>query len=153
MKDLENELSIFIQKNYIRNPEVTFKKFVMDRIEFLLKKDFKKESEIYQRGNIDRKVYYNLKHGDDYYRPVKTMALAYCIALGLSVTDAEKLLYAGGYHFEESSLTDQVVKFCLKNRIYSADAVNSYILHCATVFNIDKAEYIGSHAKEWSVDL
>ena len=149
MADVEKELLSFLNKNFIQKPEVSFKSFVSDRMEVLLNDTFKKESDIYRRGNIDRKVYYNLKHGDDNYRPTKAIALSYCLALGLGLKEAEKLLYLGGYHFEPNSLTDQIVRYCLNNRIYSANIANSYISSCRERLHLTKVEYIGSHARDW----
>ena len=150
MTDMEKKLSQFLEKNYCKDPEKTFRGYVLDHMEKLLSSNvFSKEATVYQRGNIDRKTYYSLKRGDDSYRPCKTTALAYCIALGLSVKEAEELIWLSGYHFEENNLTDQIVIFCLKNKIYSADVVNSFVWSFANIYKCPKCEYIGSNRKEW----
>lgn len=116
--------------------------------ELLDKKQFLKECSIYQRGSIDRRVHNKLKHATDQYKPYKTTAMAYCLALGLSIREAEQLLYLAGYHFEEGSLTDQIVKYCLEKGIYSADVVNNEISYFSEIYGLKKTELVGSVARE-----
>lgn len=121
----------------------------MERIARLLdERQFLKECSIYQRGNIDRRVHNRLKYASDKYRPHKTMAMAYCLALGLSVKESEDLLYLAGYHFEDGCLTDQIVKYCLEEGIYSADVVNNEICYFAERYGIEPVELIGSMVRE-----
>lgn len=112
------------------------------------KKQFLKECSIYQRGSIDRRVHNKLKHATDQYKPYKTTAMAYCLALGLSIREAEQLLYLAGYHFEEGSLTDQIVKYCLEKGIYFADVVNNEICYFSEIYGLKRTELVGSVARE-----
>lgn len=149
MTELELRMEKYLEENYIKTPDVTFQRYVMVRVEELVKSGkYKKESQIYQRGNIDRRVYSRLKQGVPEYRPSKGIALAYCLALELTEEEAERLLYLAGYHFERSRLSDQIVKFCLKSEIYSADVVNHAICYFSDKYRIEKMELVGSFARE-----
>lgn len=142
---LKERISYYLQKKYISNPGVTFQTYILKRIDELMRNGgFREESEIYKRGNIDRKLHSRIKNSDKEYRPSKKIALAYCIALGLSMGEACNLMWMVGYHFEEDNLTDQIVKFFLKNQIYSADEVNKYICYFAKEYKLENIEYIGS---------
>lgn len=149
MTELELKMEKYLEENYIRVPDITFQKYVITRVQELIKSGkYRKESQIYQQGNIDRRVYSRLKQGVEEYRPSKGIALAYCLALELTAEEAERLLYLAGYHFEHSRLADQIVKFCLKNEIYSADVVNSAICCFSDKYYLEKMELIGSFARE-----
>lgn len=149
MTNFENKMEEYLEKHFIKMPKTTFRSYVLERIALLLdERQFPKECSIYQRGNIDRRVHNRLKHASDAYRPHKTMAMAYSLALGLSVKEAEELLYLAGYHFEDGCLTDQIVKYCLEKGIYSADVVNNEICYFAERYGIERVELIGSVVRE-----
>lgn len=147
MTNIQNKLERYLNEHYVQNPKLTFRSYVMKRMEELVK-TAGKEHVIYQRGNIDRRLHNKLKHTTDDYQPHKTTALAYCLALGLNSIEAEELLYLAGYHFEEGSLTDQIVKCCLEEGVYSADVVNNEICYFAEIYGLKKVELIGSVVRE-----
>ena len=109
--------------------------------------EFEHPYNIYKRGNIDRRVHSKLKKVGDRYRPTKAIALAYCIALGLTEEEAEDLLYLAGYHFEDACLNDQIVKCCLEQQVYSASVVNTYIYRFSEVYGM-KPTLVGSFPRE-----
>ncbi len=149
MTNIECKINHYLEKYYTPEPEETFRSYVLNRVaELLAERQFPKECVIYQRGNIDRRVHNKLKHAVNDYRPYKTTALAYTLALGLNIEEAERLLYLAGYHFEEGSLTDQIVKYCLEEGIYSADVVNNEICYFAEKYGLEKVELIGSVVRE-----
>lgn len=142
----EKNIDEFLKENFLPEYEMTFSKYVFHKLDELLEQNLiTKESEVYLRGNIDRRVYSNLKKAGANYRPKKSMCLAWCIALGLTVREAEELLQLAGYKFFTSSLTDQIVKCCLELGIYSAREVNIYIALFAEQYGITDPIYIGSN--------
>lgn len=148
LEGIKRDISVFLADNYVEKKNKTFRTVVLDRVNYLKKTGHKEESEIYKRGNIDRRLYNSLKHGNDDYKPEKTTALAYCIALKLNINEAEELLYLTEYRFKEDSLTDQIVRYCIINRIYSADAANILINHFSKEYKIEKINYIGKYVNE-----
>lgn len=149
MTNIESEIQAYLDEHYVQKPKMNFRKYVLTRMQEMLdKKQFLKECSIYQRGSIDRRVHNKLKHATDQYKPYKTTAMAYCLALELSIREAEQLLYLAGYHFEEGSLTDQIVKYCLEKGIYSADVVNNEICYFSEIYGLKKTELVGSVARE-----
>lgn len=142
----EKNIDEFLKENFLPEYEMTFSEYVFRKLDELLEEDLiKKESEVYIRGNIDRRVYSNLKKAGVNYRPKKSMCLAWCIALGLTVSEAEELLQLAGYKFFSNSLTDQIVKCCLDLGIYSAREVNIYIALFAEQYGVMDPIYIGSN--------
>jgi hypothetical protein len=149
MKTAEKNIEEFLKDNFVcecDEKEKSFSEYVFQKVDELLEnKLISKESDIYIRGNIDRRVYSNLKKATSDYRPKKNMCLAYCIGLGLCVSEAEELLQLAGYKFNVTSLTDQIVKCCLELGIYSAREVNIYIALFAEEYKIPAPMYIGSN--------
>lgn len=142
----EKSINEFLKENFVLKYEMTFGEYVFHKVDELLEQNLiSKESEVYTRGNIDRRVYSNLKKANINYRPRKSMCLAYCVALGLTVKEGEELLQLAGYKFNSSSLTDQIVKCCLDLGIYSAREVNIYIALFAEQYGIINPTYIGSN--------
>ena len=149
MTKVELKIEEFLTEHFIQEPEVTFSTYVFQKVdEMLASCQITKESQVYLKGNIDRRVYSNLKKADKYFRPYKSTALSFCIALELTISEAEELLNLAGYRFEATNLTDQVVKCCLEMGIYSADEVNGYINEFAEKYNVEKVMYLGSFCRK-----
>lgn len=149
MTKVELKIEEFLTEHFIQDPELTFSTYVFQKVdEMFARNQITKESQVYLRGNIDRRVYSNLKKADKNFKPYKSTALSFCIALGLSVSEAEELLKLAGHRFEATNLTDQVVKCCLIMEIYSADEVNSYINEFAEIYGIEKVTYLGSFCRK-----
>lgn len=61
----------------------------------LIDRTGKKDSEIYKRANVDRKLFSKIRNNAD-YRPSKTTAIAFAIALELSMDETDDLLARAG---------------------------------------------------------
>ena len=82
--------------------------------------------QFYERARMDRRLFSKLK--TDYcYRPTKNTALCCALALHLPLNDAKELLKLAGCAFSETETQDLVIEFCLENRIYDIDDVNSLL--------------------------
>lgn len=148
MTEMDLIMDEYLQEHFVNNPERSFKRYVEHRInDLIMSGEFEHPYNIYKRGNIDRRVHSKLKKVGDRYRPTKVIALAYCIALGLTEEEAEDLLYLAGYHFEDACLNDQIVKCCLEQQVYSASVVNTYIYRFSEVYGM-KPTLVGSFPRE-----
>jgi hypothetical protein len=83
----------------------------------------KKDSEVYTRAYIDRRLFAKIR-SNKHYHPSKQTALALCLALELSFDEAEDLMTAAGYTLTESETFDLVIIYCINNRIYDLTDVN-----------------------------
>ena len=85
-----------------------------------------KDSEIYKKVDIDRKLFSKIRCSADYI-PRKNVIIKLCFALGLEKYDFNKLLNSAGYSLSNNSNFDLVISYCLENNIYDFQVVNNYL--------------------------
>lgn len=81
------------------------------------------DTDCYKRANIDRRLFNKIKNNPD-YKPSKQTVLAFAIALEMSPEEARELLATAGFALSNSSKTDIVVEYFLRNRRFSVMDVN-----------------------------
>ena len=84
-----------------------------------------KDSEIYKKVDIDRKLFSKIRCNDNYI-PRKNVIIKLCLALELERKDFNKLLNSAGYSLSNSKF-DQIVSYCLDNNVYDLGQVNDYL--------------------------
>ncbi len=91
-----------------------------------------KDSEIYKKVNIDRKLFSKIRC-DRNYIPRRNVIIKLCLALRLDRKDFNKLLNSAGYSLSNSKF-DQVISYCLENKIFDLYQVNDYLYtFCGTL--------------------
>ncbi len=84
-----------------------------------------KDSEIYKKVDIDRKLFSKIRCINNYI-PRRNVIIKLCFALGLNKDNFNKLLNSAGYSLS-SSIFDLVITYCLDNNIYDINIVNNYL--------------------------
>ena len=109
-------------KNYLSHSESkTFNEILFSFIDEKCVKD----SEIYKKVDIDRKLFSKIRCNSDYI-PRRNVIIKLCFALGLSKDNFNKLLNSAGYSLSNSKF-DLVITYCLDNGIYDINIVNDYL--------------------------
>ena len=92
----------------------------------LIDRTGKKDSEIYKKANVDRKLFSKIRNNMD-YKPSKTTALAFAFALELDIHEAKDFIGRAGFALSHSSKFDVIVEYFLVNRNYNIFELNEVL--------------------------
>lgn len=82
-----------------------------------------KDSDVYKKANIDRRLFSKIR-GDEDYVPSKKTAISFCLALQLGIDEAKKLLATAGYALSASSRFDLIIMYLIETKEYNIHFAN-----------------------------
>lgn len=85
-----------------------------------------KDSDLYNKVDIDRRLFSKIRSNKDYHPSKETVIL---LGLGLEVSEKEieDLLESASYSLPMNTIFDLIVRFCFKEHIYDVGTVNEFL--------------------------
>lgn len=85
-----------------------------------------KDSDVYNKVNIDRRLFSKIRNNEDYH-PSKETIILLALSLKLSEDELVSLLDSASYSLPKNNYFDLIIRFCFINKIYNVNDINDLL--------------------------
>lgn len=89
----------------------------------LIDKSGEKDSDVYKRANVDRKLFSKIRNNPQ-YKPSKATAVAFAIALELDLEETKDFIGRAGYALSRSNTFDIIIEYFITHEHYDIYEIN-----------------------------
>ena len=119
------DISVSEADAYLRyNRDLSFN----ERLFWLIDRTGQRDSEVYKKARIDRRLFSKIRSNKKYI-PCKKTVLALCLALELDREEADALLSSAGYSLSRADDYDLTIAFCIEKEVFDFFEVNEVLAH------------------------
>ena len=93
---------------------------------YFIDKTNKKDSDIYNKAFIDRRLFSKIR-SDKNYHPSKETVILLAIALELNEKELDDLLESASYSLPKNNKYDLIIRFCFINKIFKLTDINELL--------------------------
>ena len=111
-----------VQLYLLENMDASFNELLF----MLIDRTGQKDSDVYKRARIDRRLFSKIRSSKKYV-PCKKTVVALCLALELSREDADALLSSAGYSLSRSEEYDLAIAFCISRQVFDFNDINEML--------------------------
>lgn len=102
--------------------------FFTEQLFTMIDRTGRRDSEIYKKARIDRRLFSKIRSNKKYI-PSKKTVLALCLALELPRDQADLLLACAGYSLSRADDFDLLIAFCMEKNIFNFFEIDEMLDH------------------------
>lgn len=99
-----------------------------ERLFLLIDRTGQKDSDVYKKARIDRRLFSKIRSNKKYI-PCKKTVIALCLALELNREAADQLLFSAGYSLSPAEDYDLAIAFFIDKKVYDFFEINEVLEH------------------------
>ena len=99
-----------------------------ERLFLLIDRTGQRDSDIYKKARIDRRLFSKIRSNKKYI-PCKKTVIALCLALELDREEADALLSSAGYSLSPADDYDLAIAFCIDKQVFDFFDINEVMAH------------------------
>ena len=123
-KNVESNYECASIDNYINN-NIDKDTFQTKLFKYIDDKNLK-DSDVYNKVNIDRRLFSKIRSNKDYH-PSKETIILFGLALELNEDEIVDLLSSASYSLPMNTKFDLIIRFCFREHIYNIQTVNGFL--------------------------